>query len=419
MVKLRFIIKDGMLVLRISEKKERYYKSVKHLLIGQPNLKYWMKEHERFSSHAPSCAKNNQILEDFKKIYTDLVLKYPDLSARQIAIFHKPNNKFHILPQIEKQDHYINSVETYLIMVIEQEKLKCNSGNYRIYEKLLDKCRKLIADFSYLSFQSINFEYCVYLSEILSKHPGYAATSRAFRSLIGKAHKDNRVKFDLNQIRDFDFKRFNPNAYHNLKKKPPQVLSHIQIREFLNLDLKNITPQYKNRKTVELYYDFCVFMFYSFCSPCDVVKMKHSDIMTGQILCYIRKKTMKLVQLPIPAQIMALINKYKLDANQEYIFPIMDDKKSTQSYYSFCNYFIQKVNCWLKDLARNLNWDLELRSYIFRHTAITLAVDGGLNTSYISMLTGSNPKCIQDNYYNGMNEKNTRKLYQIFEDALV
>lgn len=90
MVKLRFIIKDGMLVLRISEKKERYYKSVKHLLIGQPNMKYWMKEHERFCSHAPSCAKNNQILEDFKKIYTDLVLKYPDLSARQVAIFHKP-----------------------------------------------------------------------------------------------------------------------------------------------------------------------------------------------------------------------------------------------------------------------------------------------------------------------------------------
>lgn len=32
MVKLKFIIKDGMLVLRISEKKERYYKSG---LIGQ------------------------------------------------------------------------------------------------------------------------------------------------------------------------------------------------------------------------------------------------------------------------------------------------------------------------------------------------------------------------------------------------
>ena len=71
---------------------------------------------------------------------------------------------------------------------------------------------------------------------------------------------------------------------------------------------------------MELYHDFCVFMFCLFCSPCDVVKMKHSDIMTGQILCYIRKKTMKIVELPVSVQIMVLINKYKLDANQEYIF---------------------------------------------------------------------------------------------------
>ena len=75
----------------------------------------------------------------------------------------------------------------------------------------------------------------------------------------------------------------------------------------------------------------------------------------------------------------------------------------------FVTILFKKVNCWLNDLARNLNWDLELRSYIFRHTAITLAADGGLNTSYISMLTGSNPKCIQDNYYNGMNDKTTHE----------
>ena len=88
MVKLKFIIKDGMLVLRISEKKERYYKSVRHLLIGQPNLKCWMKEHERFSSHAPSCAKNNKILEDYKNVYRKLMFEYPELSARQLASFY-------------------------------------------------------------------------------------------------------------------------------------------------------------------------------------------------------------------------------------------------------------------------------------------------------------------------------------------
>jgi len=42
MVKLKFIILDNALVLRISENKERFYKSTKHLLKDNPNLeKHW------------------------------------------------------------------------------------------------------------------------------------------------------------------------------------------------------------------------------------------------------------------------------------------------------------------------------------------------------------------------------------------
>ena len=45
MVKLKFIIRTGVLVLRISENKVRYYKRVGHLLKGSPNLeKHWVKE---------------------------------------------------------------------------------------------------------------------------------------------------------------------------------------------------------------------------------------------------------------------------------------------------------------------------------------------------------------------------------------
>lgn len=44
MVKLKFIVLDGVLALRISENKTRYYKRVTHLLKGKPNLeKHWVK----------------------------------------------------------------------------------------------------------------------------------------------------------------------------------------------------------------------------------------------------------------------------------------------------------------------------------------------------------------------------------------
>lgn len=38
MVKLKIIVRDGNLVLRISEGKQRFYKSVRHLLKGSPNI---------------------------------------------------------------------------------------------------------------------------------------------------------------------------------------------------------------------------------------------------------------------------------------------------------------------------------------------------------------------------------------------
>ena len=75
MVKLKFIVKDGSLVLRISEGKERYYKSVKHLLTGSPNLeRHWNADKERFTCNAISYSENNKALEEFKSTYTKLLL---------------------------------------------------------------------------------------------------------------------------------------------------------------------------------------------------------------------------------------------------------------------------------------------------------------------------------------------------------
>lgn len=46
MVKLKIIIRSGALVLRISENKDRFYKNVKYLLKGNPDLKHWKADRE-------------------------------------------------------------------------------------------------------------------------------------------------------------------------------------------------------------------------------------------------------------------------------------------------------------------------------------------------------------------------------------
>ena len=41
MVKLKFVIRNGVLVLRISAGEDRFYKRVAHLMKGEPDLKHW------------------------------------------------------------------------------------------------------------------------------------------------------------------------------------------------------------------------------------------------------------------------------------------------------------------------------------------------------------------------------------------
>ena len=112
MVKLKFIVKDGSLVLRISEGKERYYKSVKHLLTGSPNLeRHWNADKERFTCNAISYSDNNKALEEFKSNYTKLLLEHPELTARQVASYFQPIKQVGIISPQKATEEAVDASE--------------------------------------------------------------------------------------------------------------------------------------------------------------------------------------------------------------------------------------------------------------------------------------------------------------------
>lgn len=234
MVKLKFIIKDSSLVLRISEGKERYYKSVKHLLTGSPNLeKHWNADKERFTCNAISYSENNKALEEFKGTYTKLLFEHPELTARQVASYFQPIKQVKC-EVIEKPTENavpasdFNFVEKYLEEVILREKAKLGC-NFETYSKLLSKCRKIIKGFSSLTFQSLDYKACVQLVHIFAKYDGYKGTSKSFRNLLGKVSKDKNVPFSLVQIGDFKFTEYNPKR-NCADHKTPDILTQEQLR---------------------------------------------------------------------------------------------------------------------------------------------------------------------------------------------
>lgn len=66
-----------------------YYKSVRNILVGNPNVvRHWKADKERFSNFAASSQENNKILDDFKQKYQKVCTKHPEYNARQVASYY-------------------------------------------------------------------------------------------------------------------------------------------------------------------------------------------------------------------------------------------------------------------------------------------------------------------------------------------
>lgn len=410
MVKLRFVIKNDTLVLRISEGKERFYRSAMSVLTGNPNLKHWNADKERFSCNAISYKENNAALEAFKKNYLDFSLSSPAMTAREVSTrFDAP-----VVTKEPEEDH--SKVRPFLLKVIEREKAKPGC-NFETYGKILRKCDKILPGFDKLTFQELDYDKCVEIAGVLAEYKGYAHSAKQFRNMLGKASKDRAVPFRISQIGEFNFSDYDPEK-DCIYEESPDILTNEQVRRFLNFNPYAMTPEYRDRNTVYLFYDFCVFMLNSFMAPCDVMKLKVSDISDGKIRTH-RKKTHRPVEVPVTSAMSRIIARYSGISEDGYVFPILDD--SSAAVYKTRDYlqkkFGQNLNIWLKSVGKELETDFDMYAYVFRHTAITMALDNGLPISYVSAVAGTDIDMIQKYYYNGKNEINYRKLEVMFQKA--
>lgn len=57
--------------------------------------------------------------------------------------------------------------------------------------------------------------------------------------------------------------------------------------------------------------------------------------------------------------------------------------------------FREHLNIWLKEIGKELDTDFDLYAYVFRHTAITVAINNGLPISYIANAAGTSVEMIR------------------------
>src|SRR5690606_25430282 len=104
---------------------------------------------------------------------------------------------------------------------------------------------------------------------------------------------------------------------------------------------------------------------------------------------YIRKKTKQSFYIPMNEYVSAIIEKY--DSNSNYLFPIYNDRihVTLKQKYTRKKTALKKVNADLKEIAKLIQEpNINLTTYVSRHSYATNLKHAGVATSYISEALG-------------------------------
>lgn len=129
----------------------------------------------------------------------------------------------------------------------------------------------------------------------------------------------------------------------------------------------------------------------------DIAKLKHSNIIENQLI-YNREKTKKLISIPLQAETMDIIAKYK-DNESPYIFPILSPFHQTEiQIANRLHKVLAKVNKYLKEIGEKLELPIPLTTYVARHSYATVLKRAGVSTSIISESLGHSSERVTQIY---------------------
>lgn len=127
----------------------------------------------------------------------------------------------------------------------------------------------------------------------------------------------------------------------------------------------------------------------------DMAYLTKKNIMDGQLVYY-RRKTKKLIKLPLQKEAIEVLNKY---SNSPYLFPIFSSfHKTVQQQKNRRHKVITKVNDALKSIGKEVGVTIDVTTYVARHSYATVLKKAHVSTSIISESLGHSSEKVTQNY---------------------
>ena len=359
----------------------------KYLSLGVSiHPQYWDFEKNKPKRNCP----NKELIQ---KLINNQIDKYEE----QVLSWKAANKEFTIAALIEKVNG--TSDKCFVCSLFDAHIRQLNQEGRLKYASTFKELKNSMTEY--------NKGLDIYLSEIdvvwlknyeaWLKSKGLADNSigvrfRTLRVLYNKAINDGIVKQEL-----YPFKTYKVSKLHEETVK----------RSITKQDIEKIINYKSNDKYKILSVD--LFCFSYMCAGInfkDIAYLTRSNFIDNRLVYY-RKKTRKLIRIPVQNKAWDIIRKYE-NANNPYLFPILSDYHKTDiQRANRLNKVLRKVNKRLKEIGKELNLPIDITTYVARHSFATVLKRSGVSTSIISETLGHS------------SEKVTRIYLDSFENSQI
>ena len=240
----------------------------------------------------------------------------------------------------------------------------------------------------YNSLLKFNGHLNIYFSEIdvtwLKRYETWLRSAGLADNTIGIRFRSLRMLYNLAieqkivKAEYYPFRSFKVSRLHQQTAK----------RAIRKDDILRIVHYSTDDGRVQLAVDLFAFSYYmGGINFVDMCYLTEKNIIDNRLV-YIRKKTKKLIKLPLQTEALKILARYN-GVSLPYLFPVLSSFHKTETQqHNRVHKVIAKVNIRLKKIGEELNLPIDITTYVARHSFATVLKRSGVSTSLICETLG-------------------------------
>lgn len=330
------------LMICISKESKRKYLTLGVSILPQ----HWDFEKNKPKRNCPNKDLIQRLINEKINLYTEYILELNTL-----------NKEYTITNLLEKVNGVSNRCTVRELFDIHIEQLK-QQGRLK-YASTFKELKNSLIEFNFhldILFSEIDL---VWLKnyETWLRNKGLAYNSigvrfRTLRAIYNRAIEDNIVKQEYYPFRAYKVSKLHEDTAKRAISKP---------------EIEKVVSYKSNKEYTQLSID--IFYFSYLCAGInftDIAYLTRDNLIDNRLI-YNRRKTKKLIKIPIQDKALNIIEKYSHSDNN-YLFPILSTFHKTDiQKLNRINKVLRKVNKALKAIGEELNIPINLTTYCARH----------------------------------------------------